>query len=144
MRRFAPAILLALVALYAAPASAAAAKLVYKVDQVTAKIESRKLVITVTGAVRSGGWLRPRLRVKQPWIPESDTVVVEFVATPPSERAMVIQAILPVDAKLSAPLPHYGAVQVKVVAETNSVTAPIDIASPTNATTKAIGPHRLR
>lgn len=140
MRRLVTAVLLAIVALYAAPASAARAKLIYKVDQATAVVENRTLVITAAGAVRSGGWERPHLRVKQAWIPESDTLVVEFLATPPSGRAMVIQAILPVQATLNAPLPHYGAVQVKIVAETNSVTVPINMTH----SAKATGPRRLR
>lgn len=126
MRRFATAILFALAAFSAAPASAAGGKLIYKVDQATAVVEDRKLVITAKGAVRSGGWERPYLRVKSVWVPESDTLVVEFLASPPSSRAMVIQAILPVEATVTAPLPHYGAVQVKIVSETNSVTVPIE------------------
>jgi len=56
---------------------------------------------------------------------ESDTEVIEFVAAPPPPGAVVVQTLLPVSATATLALPPYGVVQVKVVAETNSVTAPI-------------------
>jgi hypothetical protein len=63
--------------------------------------------------------------LKEFHIPESDTEVIEFLATPPRGNEVVIQALLPVSVTEKFPLPHYATVQVKVVAESNSVTAPI-------------------
>jgi hypothetical protein len=117
----------ALSALAAATATAACAapKLIYKVDKVTATTVHNRLVVTATGAVNSGGWTSPRLHLKEFHIPESDTEVIEFLATPPGGSEVVIQALLPVSVTEKFPLPHYGTVQVKVVAESNSVTAPV-------------------
>ena len=106
-------------------AAAARAQLIYKVDHVTASIQGGKLIVNASGAVNSGGWENPKLRIKEIHIPESATLDIEFVATPPPKDAVVIQALLPVAATLSAPLPPYGTTQVKVEAESNSVTAPI-------------------
>jgi hypothetical protein len=115
------------VALAAATATGAAPtpKLIYKVDAVSVTIDHNQLVVTAKGAVNSGGWTLPHLRRKEFHIPESDTEEFEFLATPPLASETVIQALLPVSASARFPLAHYGAVQVKVVAETNSITAPI-------------------
>jgi len=114
-------------ALAAATATAADASplLVFKIDKVTAAIIRNHLVVSATGAVRSGGWTVPRLHLKDFHIPESDTEVIEFLATPPRTGEVVVQALLPVTATAVFPLPHYATVQVKVVSETNGVTAPI-------------------
>jgi len=114
-------------ALVAATATAASAapQLIVKVDKVTAAIVRNHLVVSATGAVRSGGWTMPRLHLKEFHIPESDTEVFEFLATPPAADQVVIQALLPVTATAVFPLPRYATVQVKVMAETNSVAAPI-------------------
>ena len=108
-----------------ATSAAAAQKLIYKVDQVTATTVGNRLVVTATGAVNSGGWTSPRLHLKEIHMPESDTEVIEFLATPPRADAVVVQALLPVSVTAKLSLPRYATVQVKVVAETNSVTAPI-------------------
>lgn len=120
----------ALVLAASAPAWAAPAQrntLIYKVDSATARVTGRKLTITAQGAVRTGGWENPQLRVKPQRIPETDTLVVEFVATPPPQDAAVIQALLPVSATVTVGLPRYATTKVKVVAETNDVTADIII-----------------
>jgi hypothetical protein len=108
-----------------ATAATAAPQFVFKVDKVTAAIVHNHLVVSATGAVKSGGWTLPRLHLKEFRIPESDTEVVEFLATPPPTGAVVIQALLPVTTTAVFPLPRYATVQVKVVAESNSVSAPI-------------------
>jgi hypothetical protein len=117
----------AISALVAATATAASATpvLIYKVDRVTAAIVRNHLVVSASGAVKSGGWTLPRLHMKEFHIPESDTEVIEFLATPPLADSVVIQALLPIQTTATFPLPHYAVVQVKVVSETNSVTAPI-------------------
>ena len=101
-------------------------KLVFRVDRATATISHRHLVITAGGAVCSGGWGNPTLRVLAA-APEAKTIEVEFMARPPRHRAAVVQAILPVSAKLKTGLPRYGAVEVKIVSENNSVTVPITV-----------------
>jgi hypothetical protein len=108
-----------------APADAAAPVLVYKVDRVTAAIVRNHLVVTAMGAVNSGGWTMPRLHLKEFRIPESDSELIEFLATPPMPGSVVIQALLPVSTTAVFPLPHYAVTQVKVVSQTNSITVPI-------------------
>ena len=106
-------------------AVAAPVKLVYRIDHATAKIEKGRLVISADGAVRTGGWKKPCLRLREVTVPEANTLEVEFLATPPRAKHAVAQAIMPVKATFKTGLPHYGAIQVKVESETNSVTVPI-------------------
>jgi hypothetical protein len=101
----------------------AAPKLVYRVDSATAQIENGRLVVTASGAVKSGGWTRPVLRLHGS--PQADTLVMDFAATPPRSKRVVVQAILPITVTLKAAPPHDGTVQVKLVSQTNSVTVPI-------------------
>jgi hypothetical protein len=117
----------AVLGLAAATATAAPAtpKMIYKVDVVTVKTLGKSIMVTATGAVNSGGWTLPHLRARDIHRPESDTAIVEFVATPPPPGAVVVQALIPVSASAQFPLPRYGTVQVQVVAESNSVTAPV-------------------
>ena len=112
--------------LFSAPVDAAAtrAQLIYKVDQVTVSVQGRKMIVSAKGAVKSGGWENPHLHVKEVRTPESDTLVIEFLAGPPSKYATVIQALLPVTAILTTSLPPYGTTQIKVEAESNSQTVP--------------------
>ena len=114
-----------LVALTTGVAVAAPAKLVYRIDRAAAMIEHNRLVITARGAVSTGGWANPLLRLREASAREAATLEVEFVATPPRHRAAVAQAILPVSARLAARRPRQGVVQVKVVSQTNSVMVPI-------------------
>ena len=125
MRQLIVAAVLSALAAATATGASAASKLIYKVDHVTATTVRDHLMVTATGAVNSGGWSSPRLHMKEFHIPESDTEVIEFLATPPRGNEVVIQALLPVSVTAKFALPHYGTVQVKVVAESNSVTAPI-------------------
>ena len=131
MRRSALAFAAAALVLTAStPALAGTAQrntLIYKVDSATAQVTGRKLTITAQGAVSTGGWENPQLRVKPQRTPEADTLVVEFVATPPPQDAAVIQALLPVSATVTVGLPRYATTKVKVVAETNNVTADIAV-----------------
>jgi len=114
-----------LIALATGVAVAAPAKLVYRIDRATATISHDRLVIAARGAVSTGGWVKPLLRLHEASAAEAPTLAVEFVATPPRHRAAVAQAILPVSARLAARLPRYGVVKVKVISQTNSVTVPI-------------------
>jgi hypothetical protein len=125
MRQLIVAAVLSALAAATATEGVSAEKLIYKVDQVTATTVRNHLVVTASGAVTSGGWTSPRLHLKEFHIPESDTEVIEFLATPPRADAVVVQALLPVSVTAKLSLPRYGTVQVKVVSETNGVTAPI-------------------
>jgi len=136
LRRTVLASLIVALAAATATAASAAPQLVVKVDKVTAAIIRNHLVISATGGVRSGGWTMPRLHLKEFHIPESDTEIVEFLATPPAAGAVVIQALLPVTATAVFPLPRYATVQVKVVAEANSITVPISPPPAPHATAK--------
>ncbi|MBS0277328.1 MAG: hypothetical protein JSR81_06890 [Proteobacteria bacterium] len=100
-------------------AAAASPKIVYKVDSVAASIKHNKLTIIAAGAVSTGGWSNARLRLKS-HKPEGGVLEYELVATPPAPDAMVVQALIPVRATLSAKLPPYGVTQIKVDTETNS------------------------
>ncbi len=119
------AFVLILAALVAGVAVAAPAKLVYRIDRATARIEHHRLVITATGAVSTGGWAKPRLRLHEASAPEASTLAVDFLATPPHHGATVAQVIVPVNAHVAARLPHYGVVQVKIASQTNNVVVPI-------------------
>ena len=101
--------------------------LIHKVDSVTALVTERKLTISATGAVASGGWKAPYLRVKAQRGAEAHTLVVRFLATPPAKGTAVIQGFLPVAASLTLSLPRYATTDVKVVAQTNAVTVPITV-----------------
>jgi len=119
------AFVLILIALATGVAVAAPAQLVYRIDRATATIQHNRVVIAARGAVSTGGWANPLLRLREASALEASTLEVEFVATPPRRRAAVAQAILPVSANLAARLPRSGIVQVKIVSQTNVVTIPV-------------------
>lgn len=110
------------IALAAAPA--AAQSLIYRVDQATAVIDGNRLIVTAKGAVRTGGWDHPRLIVRKS-IRSTGDVEVEFLATPPEDSSVVIQSVVPVNVSMKTRLPKSGVAAVRVVSETNSVTAQI-------------------
>lgn len=97
-----------------------APKVVYKVDSVTTKTESGKLVITARGATRSGGWTNPALRAKSS--KDARVMAFEFVAVPPPPDAAVIQALVPLEARAIAPAPGARITEVRITTETNDVT----------------------
>ncbi len=99
-------------------------RLVYRVDNVSAAIEGRKLVVRANGAVSSGGWRRPRLLLK-PSRPEASILHMDLVADPPPANRVVVQELLPVHAQVTTALPKYGTVAVSVASQTNEVTAQI-------------------
>lgn len=103
---------------------AAAQTLVYRVDQATAVIDGNHLIVTAKGAVRSGGWERPKLILRKSSREPGD-LEVQFVATPPENRSVVIQSLVPVKVSLTTRLPRSGVAAVRVLSETNSVTAEI-------------------
>jgi hypothetical protein len=105
-------------------AEAAHARLLFRVDKVSAIIQGTTLTIDAIGAVTTGGWGRPRLRVK-PSAPEAHIVEVEFLADPPPAKKTVIEALLPMKAQLRTPIPRYGAVAVRILSQTNEITTQI-------------------
>ncbi|HVZ91972.1 MAG TPA: hypothetical protein VG843_09985 [Rhizomicrobium sp.] len=125
MRASLYALAVATMAALATPVSAARPVLVYRVDNATATVVRNRLVITAEGAVRSGGWEKPRLRVSKAYPAEATTLQVLFVAKPPLRVNSVVQALIPIGARKAAPLPRYGAKQVRVIAQTNSIIVPI-------------------
>jgi hypothetical protein len=108
-----------------AAAAAAPSVRVYRVDEATAKISGHQLVIVAKGAVRTGGWEKPKLVVHEPSASEAHQMSVEFVATPPRNGKAVAQSIVPVSVTLKTRLPRYAVTDVKIVSETNTVTARI-------------------
>ncbi len=111
------------VLLFLAAAPACAQSLVYRVDRATAVIEGGYLIVTAKGAVRTGGWEKPRLVVRK--VPHSGDIEVAFMASPPQDSAAVVQSLLPVSVSLKTRLPKSGVAAVRVVSETNTVTAEI-------------------
>jgi hypothetical protein len=116
-----------------ATANAAAPTLVYRIDKVTAAVIRGHLVVSVSGAVRSGGWTLPRLHLKETHPSEGKADVIAFLATPPPHGAVVVEALLPITTTAVFPL-HYAMKQVTVEAETNAVTATIAPPTPAPAT----------
>ena len=109
----------------AVSAAAAPATPVYRIDGATATIRHHRLIVRAEGAVRTGGWATPQLRLREASASEARVLQVEFVAIPPRHGAAVAHAILPVHAVLAARLPGDNVAQVTVVSETNSMTVPI-------------------
>jgi hypothetical protein len=124
MRRLIVAPVIFVLAAATATAVSAASQLIYRVDSVTAKSLNGHLVVTASGAVSSGGWTHPRLHLT-PHAAEAPEEVIEFQASPPLGNSVVIQALLPITTTAVFPLPHYGTVRVKVTAQSNAITAPI-------------------
>lgn len=99
---------------------------VLKVDNVTITVTPKhRLVITAKGAVRSGGWSNPQLRVGKRG-DDPHTLVFDLVATPPPSNAIVIEAIMPVQASETIAMPPSSITQIKVDSETGSATTTIN------------------
>lgn len=114
-------------ALFALASDAAAAshfRDIYRVDRVSAYVEKNRLVVEASGAVNSGGWSHPRLRVK-PSAPEAHVLEMDFIADPPSPKRVVIQQTLPIATRLTAGLPKYGTFAVSIASQTNTITTEI-------------------
>jgi hypothetical protein len=111
---------------FGAFAQSPAATMVLKADNVTVTVTPKhRLVIIATGAVRSGGWSNPQLRAAKRG-DDPYTLVFDLVATPPPANAIVIEAIMPVQASETIAMPPSSITQIKVDSETGSATATID------------------
>ena len=102
------------------------ARLIYRIDRVSAAVQNNKLVVDVSGAVNSGGWRHPRLRAKAS-APEAQVLEMEFYADPPPPKRAVVQELIPISTELRTGLPKYGTVAVSVSSETNEITTQIRV-----------------
>jgi hypothetical protein len=93
---------------------------VYKVDSVIATLRDHALTIRAKGAVQTGGWRKPRLRVMRGNEPR--VVVVEMLAEPPPPGMTVIEALVPVTASLVL---KSRAASVHVQADENEITSQV-------------------
>jgi len=108
-----------------AAGASAATKLVYRVDEAIARVNGQHITIFVRGAVRSGGWEKPRLIIRRAPSAEGRDMEIAFVATPPSRLSTVVQTIVPMNVRLRMRLPPDGLATLTIVSETNSVVAEI-------------------
>jgi len=102
-------------------AAHAAEKQVHRLDSVIATAVRGGVQVQVKGAVTSGGWTQPRLKLLKNG---PDTVVLEFLAQPPGANAVVIQGLLPVSAQVTVKTGS-GVTSVRVEADANDITAQV-------------------
>jgi hypothetical protein len=127
MRR---AILLVAMMLAAAPLQAAERpppvqpRLVARIDSLIATATKGSVVIQARGAVGSGGWRAANLRPLKIIPADVHTIIVEFVAVPPSPNQAVIAGLLPIAANAILPM-RRGIFSVRVVSGSNEITTQI-------------------
>ena len=114
--RFFPVLIAALVA--AAPALAAD-KRVLRIDSMTASQKDGTILVQAKGAVSTGGWSKPHLRLLHG---DGHTMALEFVAAAPPPDMTVIDGLVPVTATLSV---KGRATSVHVQAEENEITSQV-------------------
>jgi hypothetical protein len=103
---------------------AAQLRLVARIDGLIATAAKGHVVIEARGAVGSGGWRAARLRPLKAGPGDAHTIVVEFVANPPSPGQAVIEGLLPIAANAILPL-RRGVFSVRVVSGSNEITTQI-------------------
>jgi hypothetical protein len=127
MRR---AFLLVAMVLVAAPLRAAEKlppvqpRLVARIDGLIATAAKGIVVIQARGAVSSGGWRAAKLRPLKSSPGDAHTIVVEFVAVPPSPNQAVIEGLLPIAANATLPI-RRGIFSVRAVSGSNEITTQI-------------------
>jgi hypothetical protein len=127
MRR---AFLLVAMLLAAAPLQAAEKpvpqppRLVARIDGLIATAANGRVLIQARGAVGSGGWRAAKLRTVKATPADAHTIVVEFVAVPPSPNQAVIEGLLPVSANATVTL-RRGVFSVRVISGSNEITTQI-------------------
>lgn len=95
------------------------------ITQLTAQLNAGtppRLHVQAAGDVRSAGWQQAQLRPLTTHghaQTQTQTLLLEFVATPPDGMAAMV--ICPVSAALDLPLPA-GVARIEVVAQTNRMT----------------------
>jgi hypothetical protein len=114
-------LMLAACALACATPAFAADKRVYKIDSLIASMKRGVIVVQASGAVQSGGWSKPHLRVLHN---DGHTITVEFLAAAPPPGMTVIEAIVPITA--TAQIKARGRIaSVHAFAEANEITAQV-------------------
>jgi hypothetical protein len=104
--------------LCAVPALAADRR-VYKIDSLTASRKNGVITVQAKGAVQTGGWTSPRLKVVHN---DAHSVVAEFSANPPPPGMTVIEALVPVEAQARI---RSRAASVHVEADANEMTTEV-------------------
>jgi hypothetical protein len=94
-------------------------KRVFRIDSLIASQKGGAIELQAKGAVHSGGWSKPRLRVVHN---DGKLVTVEFLATPPPSDMTVIDALVPVSAATEL---KGRATSVRVQADQNEVTSQV-------------------
>jgi len=92
---------------------------VLRIDGLIASQKKGVITLQAKGAVQTGGWTKPRLRVMHG---DGHTITVEFLATPPPMGMTVIDALVPVtaDARVKG-----RAASVHVLADQNEITSQV-------------------
>jgi hypothetical protein len=99
-------------------------RLVVRIDSLIATAAKGSVVIQARGAVGSGGWRTAKLRILKTAPADAHTIVVEFVAVPPSPNQAVIEGLLPVVANATLPM-RRGIFSVRAVSGSNEITTQI-------------------
>jgi hypothetical protein len=97
---------------------------VARIDSLFATLSKGEVMIQAKGAVDSGGWRQAKLRPVKSTTADAHTIVVEFVATPPSPTQAVIQGLLPIAAVTTLRM-RRGVVSVRVTSGSNEITTQI-------------------
>jgi hypothetical protein len=97
----------------------AAEKRVLRIDGLIASQKNGIIQLQAKGAVQSGGWTKPRLRVIHG---DGRAISVEFLATPPPPGMTVIDALVPVTAEARV---KGRAASVHVLADQNEITSQV-------------------
>jgi hypothetical protein len=99
-------------------------RLIARIDGLIATATNGKVVIQARGAVGSGGWRAAKLRTLKTIPADAHTIVVEFVAVPPSPNQAVIAGLLPIAANATLPM-RRGLFSVRAVSGSNEITTQI-------------------
>jgi hypothetical protein len=102
--------------------SAPAEKRVYKIDGIITALKGGILTVQVKGAVSSGGWTAPHLRLAHGAPPH--TLVLDFIAAPPPPGTAVIEGLVPIAAHGAFRLKP-GVIAVEAQADANTITTQI-------------------
>lgn len=107
------------VALLCTSPALALEKRVLRIDGLIASQKNGVITLQAKGAVQTGGWTKPRLRVMHG---DGRTITVEFLATPPPMGMTVIDALVPVTADVRV---KGRAASVHVLADQNEITSQV-------------------
>jgi hypothetical protein len=106
-------------ALFCASPAFAVERRVLRIDGLIASRKNGVIILQAKGAVQSGGWTKPRLRVMHG---DGRTITVEFLAVSPPPGMTVIDALVPVTAQARV---KGRATSVHVIADQNEITSQV-------------------